>query len=63
MTQKELAYVVDAVKHEDNVIKIIDISLDNLNDDSLLEFMNDERQIHENMKENLTKMLEVKANE
>lgn len=63
MTQKELLYFEDAVKHEDNIIKIIDFSISNLDDEQLINFMSEEREVHENMKKNLMEMLEVKSNE
>lgn len=63
MTQKELSYFEDAIKHEENVIKIIDMSIASLSDPSLIDFMKDERIIHQGMKEKLINMLEVKSNE
>lgn len=63
MTQKELLYFEDAVKHEDNVIKIIDLSLNSLSNEELINFMNGEKEIHNNLKNNLMNMLEVKVNE
>lgn len=63
MTQKELLYLEDAIKHEDNVIKIIDFSLENLTDDNLIDFMDKERKVHEKLKDNLLNILEDKVNE
>lgn len=63
MTQKELSYVEDAIGHENNIIKIINVTLSNLEDESLVTFMNEELNIHTSMKENLIKHLEEKANE
>lgn len=63
MTQKELAYVEDATSHEDNIIKVINLMLSNLEDDKLISFMNEELNTHEKMKERLLSKLEEKSNE
>ena len=62
MTQKELSYVEDAIGHEDNIIKIIDDGIKNLDDERLITFMKDELTCHTSLKEKLIKMLEDKAN-
>lgn len=63
MTQKELSYVEDAIGHESNIIKIIDFTISNLQDEKLISFMTEELATHKSMKEKLTNMLEVKTNE
>ena len=63
MTQKELSYVEDAVEHESNIIKIINESVNYLEDEKLVTFMNNELTVHENMKEKLLNLLEAKTNE
>ncbi len=63
MTQKELSYVEDAIGHEQNIIKIINLTISNLQDEKLISFMNEELTTHTNMLEKLMNMLEVKANE
>ena len=63
MTQKELSYVEDAVGHEDNIIKIIDVTISNLEDDNLISFMNEELTKHESMHEKLINLLEEKSHE
>ena len=63
MTQKELAYVEDAIGHEGNIIKIIDESIKNLQDERLISFMQAELNTHTAMKEKLMNLLEAKANE
>lgn len=63
MTQKELLYFEDAVSHEANMIKIIEAGCENLNDDNLKKFMNDELSKHNQMKQTLMNLLEEKANE
>ncbi len=63
MTQKELLYFEDAISHEANMIKIIEAGVENLEDDDLKNFMNDELSKHNNMKQSLMNLLEEKANE
>ena len=63
MTQKELAYVEDAIGHEKNIISIIDETINNLENEDLIDFLNDELEVHKETKEKLLNMLEVKANE
>lgn len=63
MTQKELSYVEDAIGHEGNIIKIIDESVKNLQDEELITFMNEELSTHTTMKEKLMNLLEAKVNE
>ena len=63
MTQKELSYLEDAIGHEGNIIKICEESIENLSNESLIEFMNDELDIHRNLKARLLNVLEEKANE
>lgn len=63
MTQKELLYFEDAVGHEGNIIKIIEAGLQNLEDENLRTFMNNELTKHNNAKERLMNVLEAKQNE
>ena len=63
MTQKELAYVEDAIGHEENIIKICNDSIQRLVDEVLKEFLQNEVKIHTMMKEKLLNLLEAKANE
>ena len=63
MTQKELLYYEDAIGHEGNIIKIIDVMLNNLKDSNLISFMTEELSTHKNMKERLMNKLEEKNNE
>lgn len=62
MTQKELSYVEDAIGHEGNIIKIINETLNNLQDENLISFMKEELNIHTTMKEKLMTKLEEEAN-
>ena len=63
MTQKELLYFEDAVGHEGNIIKIIEAGLQNLEDENLREFMNNELTKHNEAKQRLMNVLEAKQNE
>lgn len=63
MTQKELLYFEDAVGHEGNIIKIIEAGLQNLENENLRAFMNNELTKHNEAKERLMNLLEAKQNE
>lgn len=63
MTQKELLYFEDAVGHEGNIIKIIEAGLQNLEDENLVNFMNNELTKHNEAKQRLMNVLEDKQNE
>ena len=63
MTQKELAYLEDAIGHESNIIKILDETIKNLQDDQLISFMQAEMDEHATQKQTLMSFLEAKANE
>lgn len=63
MTQKELSYYEDAVGHEDNIIKIITESINNITDLELASFLENEKNKHNEMKERLINLLESESNE
>ena len=63
MTQKELLYVEDAYKHEDNIIKICNETMNMLEDDELISFIEKEVKKHISMKEKLVKLMEECINE
>ena len=63
MTQKELDYVEDAIGHENNIIKICQETMNFLEDENLITFMDNELSNHMSMKEQLMNMMEVKSNE
>lgn len=63
MTQKELLYIEDAIGHETNIIAICEDTLNNLQDDDLVAFLNKEIKKHVSMKDKLMKVLEDKVNE
>ena len=63
MTQKELLYIEDAIGHEQNIITICEETINMLEDSNLISFLSKEIKKHENMKEELLNMIEVKMNE
>ena len=63
MKKKELLYFEDAVGHEGNIIKIIEAGLQNLEDENLVNFMNNELTKHNEAKQRLMNVLEAKQNE
>lgn len=63
MTQKELLYFEDAIGHETNIISIIKAGIQNLEDEDLVTFMNNELTKHTETKEKLVNLLEDKNNE
>lgn len=63
MTQKELLYVEDAIEHEKNIANIFNNLINNLNDEDIIDFMNDEISKHTSIKEKLLNMLKEKNNE
>lgn len=62
MTQKELSYFEDAIGHIGNIIKILNESINNMEDSNLVSFMQNELNIHNNLKETLMSKLGEKAN-
>lgn len=62
MTQKELSYFEDAIGHIGNITKIINESLNNLEDEKLINFMKNELNVQEKLHSDLMQMLEGKAN-
>ncbi len=63
MTQKELLYVEDAIGHEKNIISICENMLENLDDESLVSFIEDQIDSHTSIKDKLMNLLEEKVNE
>ena len=62
MTQKELLYVEDAVGHEKNIIKILQETIKNIQDEKLISFLENKLETHVSMKEKLISKLEGTAN-
>ena len=63
MTQKELAYVEDAIRHESTIISVLEEAEQTLQDESLVDFVRENKEKHSSMKEELMNLLEEKANE
>lgn len=63
MTQKELSYVEDAIGHEKTIISVCEDTVNNLEDEDLVSFMNSQIQNHMSRKEKLMSLLEEKSNE
>ena len=63
MTQKELLYLEDAIMHEQNIIKICNDTINNLQDDYLKAFFKKEIRKHSNTHAMLIKLMEEKSNE
>ena len=63
MTQKELLYLEDAVGHEENIIQILNETKNNLEDEKLINFTENEIILHKETEENLLNLMEVKADE
>ena len=63
MTQKELLYVEDSIKHEETIIDLCNESISMLEDDDLVSFFETEVKKHCKTKEKLMKLLEGVCNE
>ena len=63
MTQKELLYVEDAIGHEQSIIKIIEDTMSNLEDENLVSFMKKQYRKHTSMNELLLNLLEDNIND
>ena len=63
MTQKELLYLEDAVKHEQNIIAVCNDTISRLEDKSLKTFLKTEVKKHNSMLNKILNMLEDEANE
>ena len=63
MTQKELSYVEDAVGHEENIIKILNESVNSVDDEEIISFLKKKIEKHISLKDKLMDILEDKSNE
>ena len=57
MTQKELLYVEDAVGHEQNLIKIVNETINLLQNVDLKNFLSGQLKIHQDIKTELMNLL------
>ena len=62
MTEKELLYVEDAIEHEKSIIKIIDNKINCLENEEYVSFLENEKNNHETIMDNLLSLLKEKAN-
>ena len=62
MTEKELLYVEDAIKHESNIISILTDNINILENDELKDFLEEKLNEHIAYKVELINMLEDKSN-
>lgn len=63
MTQKELAYVEDAIGHESTIISVLENTKEQLQDEELVSFIENDVEKHNSMKQRLMNLLEEKSNE
>ncbi len=63
MTQKELLYLEDAISHEKSIITICEDTVERLEDENLISFINNQIQIHNEILQNLMGKMEAKENE
>ena len=62
MTQKELLYFEDAIGHETSIVTILKDSIEQLEDERLVTFMNSELSKHNELKQKLMIKLGEKVN-
>lgn len=63
MTQKELLYLEDAIGHEKTFVSIISETINLLEDEDLIDYMQEELNTHQDMQNKLMNVLEDEANE
>ncbi len=61
MTQKELLYIEDTIEHESTIISVCEDMIDNLEDEGLVSFMEEQLDNHTSIKNNLITILEDKS--
>ena len=63
MTQKELLYLEDAYKHEENLICYLDSLLEEVEEEELTKVIECETKEHESIKEKILDLMKEKAND
>ena len=63
MTQKELLYVEDAIGHEKTILSMLNSSIEQIEDEDLKVYLEDEVKIHTKQEDELLKLLEELVNE
>lgn len=61
MTGKELLYLEDAIKHEKNIVSILEESVSFVDDEELVSFLESEQKKHKVMINKLMETLESEA--
>ena len=62
MTQKELLYLEDAIKHEQNLIEICAAAINSLTDEEIISFMKNQQKEHKTLEKKLLKIMEDEIN-
>ena len=62
MTQKELLYVEDAIEHQRTIIETITWAIEQLEDEDLADYLNNELLTHQKLESNLMKLLKESSN-
>ena len=63
MTQKELLYVEDAIGHEKTIIEVLNDTIERLENEDLVNYINDEVSTHQEIMDDLTNLLEGNCSE
>lgn len=63
MTQKELLYLEDAIKHECSIMTILKDAINKLEDEKLISFIEEQVKLHTKTKGKLLSVLEKKCSE
>ena len=62
MTQKELLYLEDAIKHEQNLVEICEETINSLTDEEIISFMKNQQKEHKTLEKKLLKIMEDEIN-
>lgn len=63
MTQKELLYLEDAIKHEDNLICFLNTFQESLESEDVSSLLDDEAKKHEKLKNEMIELMKEKKND
>ena len=63
MTQKELLYVEDAICHENEVMMVLQETMNMLDDEQLVDYLDNQIEIHEGIYNSFISLLKENANE
>ena len=62
MTQKELLYLENAIKHEQNLVEICEETINSLTDEEIISFMKNQQKEHKTLEKKLLKIMEDEIN-